>query len=150
MDASEILKYFAGRQDAMIWTALCCIVAAAPLFIASLLVDNTTLALAFSAAAVLIQLGLGIMMTTTLSLLPPPHLRAQVVAVYLLCTNIVGLGGGPLVVALLSDHLFKGPEGLSGALVTLLVICAKNVGMLEGLDQWIYDRRARAFQTTAT
>ena len=37
----------------------------------------------------------------------PPHMRAQMSAVYLFCLNLVGIGFGPTLVALLTDYLFQ-------------------------------------------
>lgn len=36
----------------------------------------------------------------------PAQLRGQVIAIYLVATNVIGMGLGPLFVALLTDHLF--------------------------------------------
>lgn len=47
-----------------------------------------------------------------LQLMTPNRLRAKVNAVYFFVLNIVGIGMGPLAVALLSDHIFPGPRGL--------------------------------------
>lgn len=41
-----------------------------------------------------------------LQLMTPPHLRGRVSAVYMIVNNAVGLGLGPLLVALATDHIF--------------------------------------------
>lgn len=51
----------------------------------------------------------------------PGHLRGGVNALYLSLTSLVGVGGGPWITGLLSDHLSDHPQGLSLALAILVV-----------------------------
>lgn len=89
-----------------------------------------TIAFALPAAAVLIftqSLPYGII-SASLAELVPAHLRGQIVALYLLISNLAGLTLGPLIVALFTDRLFADPSkvGLSLALlpvVTLPLAC---------------------------
>ncbi|GAB5457823.1 MAG: MFS transporter [Henriciella sp.] len=54
--------------------------------------------------------------TATLPLVTPNRLRAQVVAVYLLVANLLGLTLGPTGVGLLTDYVFKDPAMINVAL----------------------------------
>lgn len=46
---------------------------------------------------------------TGLQVITPPHMRAQVSAVFLFGVNLVGIGAGPTLVALLTDRVFADP-----------------------------------------
>ena len=51
-----------------------------------------------------------------LQLMTPPYLRAQISAVYLLILNLIGIGGGPLFIAAISDYLLEGPSSIGTAM----------------------------------
>ena len=54
--------------------------------------------------------------TATLPLVTPNRLRAQVVAIYLLCANLLGLTLGPTSVGAITDYVFKDERRLGDAL----------------------------------
>ena len=67
--------------------------------------------------------------------LAPNRMRAQAVAVLLVCMNLIGGGFGPTLVALFTDHVFQDPRALPFALsisaaitlpaaIALLLVCA--------------------------
>jgi len=57
---------------------------------------------------------------TSLQLLTPPSLRGRLSGLYLCCTNMVGAGLGPLIVAMLTQHVFhdRAKVGVAMAIVT--------------------------------
>lgn len=57
--------------------------------------------------------------TAAMQILPPNQMRAQVSALFLLISNLIGLGLGTTLVALLTDRLFQSPA-LVGHSVSLL------------------------------
>lgn len=57
----------------------------------------------------------------------PPNLRAQAVAVLFFCTNMVGLGLGPVVVGYLSD-IFAAEHGLESLSIALALVMPGLVG----------------------
>lgn len=83
-----------------------------------------------SLSIVMLGLALTLVAVPIFPLLPPlivqhaspPQLRAQLVALGLLASSILGLGVGPTLVGILSDTLFKGPEGVAQSLVLLAAI----------------------------
>lgn len=111
-----------GRHDGFIWASLISVIVLTPLLIAALSAPTATISLAFSAPAFLVMIGMGIMCTSSVPLLCPGHLRAQVAALYLLVANTVGLGLGPVLVALISDHLGGGSNSLGRSIVALVCI----------------------------
>ena len=54
--------------------------------------------------------------TAALPLVTPNRLRAQVVAIYLLCANLLGLSLGPTAVGILTDFVYKDESRLGDAL----------------------------------
>jgi MFS family permease len=54
--------------------------------------------------------------TATLPLVTPNRLRAQVVAIYLLVANLLGLTLGPTGVGLITDFVFRDPNMINVSL----------------------------------
>ena len=61
---------------------------------------------------------------TGLQIVTPPHLRAQVSAVFLFAVNLVGIGAGPTLVALLTDRVFADPLRVGASLAWIGTVCA--------------------------
>ncbi|MDQ3203896.1 MAG: MFS transporter [Pseudomonadota bacterium] len=57
--------------------------------------------------------------TAAMQILPPNQMRAQISAVFLLISNLIGLGLGTTAVALLTDRLFENPA-MVGSSISLL------------------------------
>ncbi len=90
------------------------------------LVDNEWLALAIVAIIKFVSgLPLGVAMAAVHEV-TPNRLRAQSAAIYLFILNIVGLGTGPTIVALITDYAFGDPADLrySMAIVGVCACCA--------------------------
>lgn len=66
-----------------------------------------------------------------LQIVTPGHLRGQVSAIYLLVFNLIGLGCGPSVVALLTDYVFR-DDGMVGwsLLATYVVFAPLAAGLM--------------------
>ncbi|MGV2861895.1 spinster family MFS transporter [Achromobacter sp. AGC39] len=58
--------------------------------------------------------------TAAMQILPPNQIRAQVSALFLLISNLIGLGLGTTAVALLTDRLFKSPAAVGQSLSLLI------------------------------
>ena len=61
---------------------------------------------------------------TGLQIVTPPHLRAQVSAVFLFAVNLVGIGAGPTLVALLTDRVFADPLRVGASLAWIGTVSA--------------------------
>ena len=55
-----------------------------------------------------------------MQILPPNQLRAQVSALFLLISNLIGLGLGTTAVAMLTDRLFMSPAAVGQSLSVLV------------------------------
>jgi MFS family permease len=61
---------------------------------------------------------------TALQLIVPNRARAQVSAMYITMTTLIGLGVGPLVVGLMTDHVFKEPADIRYSLSIVIAMAA--------------------------
>lgn len=69
--------------------------------------------------------------TAAMQILPPNQLRAQVSALFLLISNLVGLGLGTTAVALLTDRLFRDPAAVGHSMSLLIgVATLACIGLL--------------------
>jgi len=75
-----------------------------------------SLALALFAPAIALQGMMYPLAGTALQLMLPNRLRGQISALYLVVLNVVGLGLGPMVTGLLTDHFFSAPSDVRYAL----------------------------------
>jgi MFS family permease len=49
----------------------------------------------------------------------PPRMRGRMIAIYLLVVTLVGMGVGPLMIGILSDHVFPTKSGLGSAMAVV-------------------------------
>lgn len=100
-----------GVADAHLRVMRLSILLGGPPLLAAVLMPDATLAFVLLALAfpMLTMHGVG---TVALQLITPNEYRARVTALYFFIVNLVGLGFGPMLIALLTDHLF----GYDGAL----------------------------------
>jgi len=125
-------RHVAKNQRGVATQVAVCNFLATPIYIVAMLVDSTNLALVTLAVPALI---LGMTYGPIFSVFQgvvQPRTRATAVSIYLLLTNLIGLGLGPLLAGILSDHLAVGlgaAEGLRWAQIgaTLLGFVAAGL-----------------------
>lgn len=59
-----------------------------------------------------------------IQLITPNRLRGQTTSIYLMVVNLIGLGVGPVIVGLFTDHLFTRPADVRYSLMIVNVVCA--------------------------
>lgn len=130
-----------GAKDLrwLVWIPAIALLAGIPFAIGSLLAPNWQLTLAgfvVPLAALYVYSGpvFGVIQT-----LMPPNMRAMAVSLFLLATNLIGLGLGPVITGKLSDVFGAGAEGLRYALAATLVFNAWGA-----LHFWLASRTLRA------
>jgi MFS family permease len=108
-----------GRPHGPILAVLVSIALQLPLFVGAMLVPSTQLAIALLAASAFAICLNGGLQTATVQALAPNPLHGRVTALYLLSANLVGLGVGPTLIALVAERMLGGPQqiGLALALV---------------------------------
>ncbi len=83
---------------------------------------------------------------TALQLIVPNRARAQVTALYIMIISLVGIGIGPVVIGLMTDHLFTGPTDIRYSLAIVVGIASPVMTVLLLLALRPY-RRIRASMT---
>jgi MFS family permease len=105
-----------GVRDATLRLSMIAIALALPFAIAFPLVDDPEVALTLLGAVMLlgtVPFGSGV---ATFPLITPNRMRAQVIAVYLLIANLLGYSAGPILVAWLTDEVFRDPAAINASL----------------------------------
>jgi MFS family permease len=118
----------AGHGDANLRAALIGGLVALPAAAAFPLVASPTVSLALIAPLMFfgtMPFGAG---TAVIPMLAPARLRAQLVAVYLLCANLIGQAGGPWFVATVTDRVF-GREDAVGYSISVVVAALLAAGV---------------------
>ncbi|MEZ5597994.1 MAG: MFS transporter [Pseudomonadales bacterium] len=113
-----------GISDAYVRVILISIVALIPFGVALGFIENDVLGIIAIGLAVFFSAFQGGISSGTLQLMTPNRLRGQVVAVYSLVANLIGMGLGPTVVALMTDYVF-GDDAAIGKSIALAtaVLC---------------------------
>ena len=66
----------------------------------------------------------------------PLIVRARISAVYVFAINIIGLGAGPIMIGLFSDHFFTEASGIRTSLLIFnLVMCASSLALLRMFEK---------------
>jgi MFS family permease len=121
-----------GHADAYLRVAMMAMVAAVPAGIAYLLVHDPHIAIVLLAPLLFLQaVPIGVAPAAIMEV-TPSQMRGQVSAVYLFTINLIGLGAGPTVVALLTDHVFRN-DSLVGS---SLLVATTSAHILSALILW--------------
>jgi MFS family permease len=111
-----------------------------PPLLAAVLMPNATLAFVMLALAfpMLTMHGVG---TVALQFITPNEYRARTTALYFFVVNLTGLGFGPMLMALLTDHLFADDGALrySIALVTGIALPLAAIVLTAGFSAFARD-----------
>ncbi|MBM89166.1 MAG: MFS transporter [Gammaproteobacteria bacterium] len=122
-----------GTSDAYVRVILISIVGMTPCAIALGFVNTPLLGIIAMSLAVFFSAFQGGIAGGTLQLMTPNRMRAQVMAVYLLAANLIGLGLGPTAVAATTDFVF----GYDAAIGKSIALCATVLCPLGGLLLWL-------------
>ena len=96
-----------GRQDAhMIYFTVMALLAC-PAAVAAYLVESPYLMLALFTFAYFCVMAYPAIGPASLQIATPPELRGKISAIYMIIVNLIGTVGGPLTVAMFTDHLFR-------------------------------------------
>jgi MFS family permease len=113
-----------GRQDAPLRTAVHALWIAIPSGIAAPLVNDLNISLVLIAVLVFFLTFPQGTNVAAFQLITPNEMRAQVSAVFLLITNVFGLGLGATSVALLTDYVFGAPALVNQSLAMMTALVA--------------------------
>ena len=127
-----------GLEDAPLRCAALFFTLALPVMVVTPLMPTTASAipmLGLMAFVISLQQALS---PVALQLMTPNEMRAQVVAVFFLVANLIGIGGGATVIALLTDYLFQDEAALrySLSIVALVVMSIAAASLALGLKPY--------------
>ena len=122
-----------GRADANMRVSMYAALIMLPTLIAAPLVENPTLAIILVTPGVfLVSVPFGIA-PAALQVITPNQMRAQISALYLFVANIIGLGLGPTIVALITDYVFGDDQAVRYS----LAITGGLVAPLAAISLWL-------------
>jgi MFS family permease len=121
-----------GIHDAYVKIILFSMVAMIPSAATLAFLESDLLAIVFMSLAVFFSAFQGGLAGGTLQLMTPNRMRGQVMAVYGLSSNLIGLGLGPTVIAMTTDYVF----GYDGAIGKSIALCAVILCPIGALILW--------------
>jgi MFS family permease len=121
-----------GHADAYLRVAMVAVVALVPLGSVYLLVSDSHLAVFLLALSIFLNSVPWGVAPAALMQVTPSQMRGQISAVYIFTVTLIGLGGGPTAVALLTDRVFHNDNMVGSSL--LVVGIAAN--LLSALTLW--------------
>lgn len=131
--APIIARYLSerGRKDANIIGMMVGAFVSVPAIISiQLLTDLTWIWLLYVPASLFVTMPFGLAQGS-LTVIAPPHMRAQVAAVYWVVVSVIGMGAGPVVAGLGSDLLFTGEQGLRYSVMLVAAVFGPlGIGLL--------------------
>ncbi len=122
----KIADYLAerGMQDANMRVAFYAVVSAIPFVIAYPLFSDANFALAlYVPVAFLTSVPIGVAVAA-LQQIMPNRMRGQATALYFFIINLLGLGLGPTLIALMTDYVFKNDNAVY---LSLSIICGATL-----------------------
>ena len=121
-----------GVSDAYVRLILLSMACLMPCAIALGFADTPLLGIAAMSGAVFFSAFQGGISGGTLQLMTPNRMRGQIMAVYLLLANLIGLGLGPTALAVVTDYVF----GYDEAIGKSIALCAAVLCPLGSLLLW--------------
>jgi MFS family permease len=109
-----------GRLDAPLIVAGYGFVGCGVFGVLAALMPTAPLALMLFAPAIFLSNMPFACAATSIQLITPNRARAQVTAIYIMLTTLVGLGIGPVVIGLMTDHLFRDPADVRYSLAIVV------------------------------
>jgi len=96
-----------GRGDGLPLVGMGFVLAGLPALLVAFTTASLALFTAMIAIGLIALLGVTLIPSLMVQQISPGRQRAQIMAVYLLVANLLGLGAGPTLTGLLADHVFK-------------------------------------------
>lgn len=111
-----------GRKDANMFAMIVGAAGIGPTIILIQLVPNIELIwLLYMPAMAFVNMHGGLA-HATLPLMTPPHMRAQIAAIYTVVASLFGMGIGPVIAGAINDHIFTGPDGVRYSLMLIAAV----------------------------
>ncbi len=133
LSAPLLARYLSarGRKDANIIAIMVGAFVSVPAIISiQLMPDMTWVWWLYVPASLFVTMPFGLAQGS-LTVITPPHMRAQVAAVYWVVVSVIGMGAGPVIAGLGSDTLFPGEQGLRYSVMLVAAVFGPlGIGLL--------------------
>jgi MFS family permease len=133
----------AGRWDAHLRVVLWSVCTMVPCFLLLPMAPSAEAAVGLLALATFTSSLHGGVAGAALQLITPNELRGQMTAVYFFIANLIGLGLGPTVVALITDYGYADPLALGASIATLAAVAGPLSAVVLASGLRPYRERAR-------
>jgi hypothetical protein len=122
-----------GYRDAQLrWYAICCLVAT-PIGIIAMTSGSPWIYIAFTFLLIMLICGMPSCAMTSLNLVTPNELRGTGVAFFNLTAGMIGAGGGPVLIAAVSEYVYKDEKAIGLAMATVIAACLPLAALCFGL-----------------
>ena len=112
-----------GYRDAQLrWYASCALIAT-PLGIIAMTSSNPWIYIGFTFLMIMLICGMPSCAMTALNLVTPNELRGTGIAFFNMTAGIFGAGSGPVLIAAVSDYVFKDEKAIGRAMAVVIAIC---------------------------
>ncbi len=125
--------YRRGYRDAQLRWYAACLVIATPIGIIATTSGNPWVFLGGIGALLVLLSPLPACYSASLNLVTPNELRGTGIAFFAATAGMLGLGGGPFLIALVSEHLFSGPAAIGKGMAAVIAICGPLAAALLAL-----------------
>jgi MFS family permease len=122
-----------GHRDAQMRWYMYCLMAATPIGITAMLVENVWVFLTLLYFFLLTLSALPALAFAALNITTPNELRGTGGALFTLLTGTLGAGMGPVLIAAVSDYVFKDEKAIGLAMATVIAICLPLATLFLGL-----------------
>ena len=122
-----------GYRDAQMRWFVYCLLAATPIGIAAMTAHNVWVFLTLLYFLLVCMAALPSLAMAALNIVTPNELRGTGIALFALFTGTLGGGGGPLVIAAVSDYIFKDEKAIGLATAIVIGVCLPLAALLLAL-----------------
>jgi MFS family permease len=122
-----------GRRDAQLRWYAACLLLATPIGILAMTSASPWVFVGGICAFLVLLSPLPACYATALNLVTPNELRGAGIALFSATAGLIGIGGGPVIIATISELLFEGPSDIGKGLAVMAGVCCPLAALLLAL-----------------
>jgi MFS family permease len=119
----------AGRKDGVLYTASWAVALIAPAAATVGMASSAPLSLVALSFATFLAAALAALVPVAYFQITPNEFRGQVLSLHVLLATLLGLGGGPVIIAALSERVFRNELAIGRALA-IVTVCAAMLSLV--------------------
>jgi MFS family permease len=112
-----------GHRDAQMRWYMYCVLAATPIGIAAMTTHNVWVFLILLFFLLLTMSSLPALAMAALNIITPNEIRGTGIALFAMVSGTLGAGTGPVLIAAVSDYIYKDEKAIGLAMATVIAIC---------------------------